>query len=636
MHQNRTILILALILMLGWGNHVTAEQSPLDLGIAALKRGDHETAAQMFRIEAEAGSAYGQYNLGVMYDNGFGVPQSDAEAVRWYRMAAEQGDATAQLKLGVMYDGGFGVPQDYAEAARWYRMAAEQGDAKAQFNLGVMYADGEGVPRNDAEAVRWFRMAAEQGDAGAQFNLGLMYRTGKGVPRNDAEAVRWYRMAAEQGVAVAQNNLGVMYRTGKGVPRNDAEAVRWYRMAAEQGHAGAQNNLGVMYRNSFGVTKNLVKAYMWTSLAAAQGNETARHNLEIDERQMTRAQIAEAQRLAAAWQPGTSTTAPSAPGAPDEQETPEGLIPVDQIDPSKIRRIPRPDAPDVLNPQQPNVSRATIRNIQAQLAALGYDPGPVDGRMGPRTRDAIKDLQRDANIEPDGIASTTLSALLDAMIAGREAVTAPAAPEGPALAGTGFFVNRQGHLLTNQHVVEDCSSLAVQLPGGQQPAALIAEDDANDLAVLSVDATQAAVAPLRRSNAELGETVLVAGYPLRGLLGDINVTAGEVSATSGVQRDRRYLQISAPVQKGNSGGPLLDASGAVVGVVVAKLNAMTMANATGDLPQNVNFAIKGALARSFLSIHAIPFTTVDARPARVQTAVATEARQHTIPVECWK
>ena len=83
-----------------------------------------------------------------MYDNGEGVPQDYAVAVRWWRLAAEQGDASAQYNLALMYDNGEGVPQDYAEAVKWYRLAAEQGIAAAQVNLGVMYANGEGVPQD--------------------------------------------------------------------------------------------------------------------------------------------------------------------------------------------------------------------------------------------------------------------------------------------------------------------------------------------------------------------------------------------------------------------------------------------------------------------------------------------------------
>ena len=88
------------------------------------------------------------------------------------RQAAERGDATAQFNLGVMYANGEGVPQDDAEAVQWYRLAAEQGHAEAQGTLGAMYATGRGVPQDDVEAVQWFRLAAEQGHASSQGALG--------------------------------------------------------------------------------------------------------------------------------------------------------------------------------------------------------------------------------------------------------------------------------------------------------------------------------------------------------------------------------------------------------------------------------------------------------------------------------
>jgi len=126
-----------------------------------------------------------------------------AEAVKLWRPLAEQGDAYAQYNLGIMYKYGRGVPQDYAEAARWYRLAADQGNARAQNNLGFMYSNGLGVAQDYAEAVRWLRLAADQGDAFAQNWLGLMYELGRGVPQDYAEAVRWYRLAADQGNSTA-------------------------------------------------------------------------------------------------------------------------------------------------------------------------------------------------------------------------------------------------------------------------------------------------------------------------------------------------------------------------------------------------------------------------------------------------
>ena len=130
---------------------------------------------------------------------------------------------------------------------------------------------------------------------------------------------------------------------------------------------------------------------------------------------------------------------------------------------------------------------------------------------------------------------------------------------------------------------------------------------------------------------------MVAGFPLRGLLAtDLNVAAGTVSALAGPADNRRLLQITAPVQPGNSGGPLLDTSGQVIGVVVGKLNALTVAKATGDIPQNVNFAIKGAVVRSFLDINGIDYEVSSSTTPLGNAAIAEQARGFTFPVECWK
>ena len=128
-----------------------------------------------------------------------GVPvQAQTPRIDALRALAEQGDAEAQRNLGIMYDNGQGVPQDYAEAARWFRLAADQGVASAQFNLGVMYDDGRGVPQDDVQAVRWYRLAADQGDARAQNELGFMYTLGEGVPQDYVQAHMWLNLAASR------------------------------------------------------------------------------------------------------------------------------------------------------------------------------------------------------------------------------------------------------------------------------------------------------------------------------------------------------------------------------------------------------------------------------------------------------
>ena len=123
---------------------------------------------------AKQGEAYAQHNLGVMYENGEGVPENDAEAVKWYRKAADQGEANAQFNLGVMYDNGDGVPENDAEAVKWYRKAADQGYVKAQHNLAYMYAMGAGVPENSIRGYVWWSMAKTQGDTDASNNLEIL------------------------------------------------------------------------------------------------------------------------------------------------------------------------------------------------------------------------------------------------------------------------------------------------------------------------------------------------------------------------------------------------------------------------------------------------------------------------------
>lgn len=211
---------------------------------------------------------------------------------------------------------------------------------------------------------------------------------------------------------------------------------------------------------------------------------------------------------------------------------------------------------------------------------------------------------------------------------------------GIASTGSGFFINTTGHLVTNLHVIDGCSSVQVVLPSGRKGVRVVAASEENDLAVLQVqDGPVPGVAVFRTHTGEtLGEDVMVAGYPLRGLLAeDLNIATGTVSALAGLGNDRRLLQMTAPVQSGNSGGPLLDETGQVIGVVASKLNALKVAEQTGDIPQNVNFAVKAALVRSLLDVHGIEYRTGQAG-ARAQSRadLARQARTFTFPVECWQ
>lgn len=162
--------------------------------------------------------------------------------------------------------------------------------------------------------------------------------------------------------------------------------------------------------------------------------------------------------------------------------------------------------------------------------------------------------------------------------------------------GTGFYVSADGAILTNEHVISACRSIRVNGADVQ----VIATDQTFDLALLGSDARLDVYATFATRSAGLNSDITVAGYPLHGLLSGLNVTRGAVTSVRGIGGDSTRMQISAPVQPGNSGGPVMNQSGEVVGVVVSKLDAGLVLEATGDIPQNINFAIRGEMAQFFL------------------------------------
>ncbi|MBS4164006.1 Uncharacterized protein PRO82_001316 [Candidatus Protochlamydia amoebophila] len=151
------------------------------------------------------------------------------------KLLADRGNVTAQHKLGLMYERGQGVPQSDQEAIKYYQLAADQGNADAQFSLGFMYKKGRGVPQSDQEAIKYYQLAADQGNANARYNLGRMYKKGRGVPQSYKKAFKCFKSVADQGDPFAQYYVGVMYKKGQGVAQSDQEANKYFKLAEDQG-----------------------------------------------------------------------------------------------------------------------------------------------------------------------------------------------------------------------------------------------------------------------------------------------------------------------------------------------------------------------------------------------------------------
>ena len=415
---------------------------------------------------------------------------------------------------------------------------------------------------------------AENGLASAHYNLGLIYvRGGRGAPQDFAQALGWFQRAAEQGHTAGQHALGLMYAQGKGTPQDFAEAVMWWRKAADQGYANAQFSLGLMYFEGQGVSQNHAEGARWFRKAAEQN--------------LVKAQTA----LGAAYVNGQG-------------------VPQDYVQAHMWLNLAA---------ARGNERAQELRN------AITESMLPADISMA---QELAREWLETPRFDPNK----------------------PFTAVPPVYTGSGFMVSREGHVLTNYHVIKGCreifrtalSATEINAQLAEEVIdttfAVLAEDAQNDLALLKHPYPPAAIAVFRTSPpVRAGEEIMVVGYPLQSILGAaVNVTSGSVSATTGPDGDPRFLQITAPVQGGNSGGPLVDMGGRVVGIVVAKLDALKVAEIIGDLPQLINFAIDVETVRQFLDANDVSYETAAGAANLTPADVAARALAFTLRIDCRK
>ncbi len=247
---------------------------------------------------ASEGSAEAEFQLGLLYEQGRGVPKSDAKALEWYQKAAALGHATAQCNIASMYQAGKGVPKDEAKATEWYQKAAAKGNARAQFRLGLQYDNGQGVPLNAAKATEWLLKAATKGyPPNALLQNWLQTASKDGRPPVDL-----FQSEFPTGKAAALFNIAVMYSQTQVVPKNEAKSLWWLHKAGSEGSTVSQRKLGGLYANGKAVQKDWVRAYAWFDLAALtkdHPNQEDRRMRDEIQKQMTPQQLAQAQKLSA-------------------------------------------------------------------------------------------------------------------------------------------------------------------------------------------------------------------------------------------------------------------------------------------------------------------------------------------------
>jgi S1-C subfamily serine protease len=389
----------------------------------------------------------------------------------------------------------------------------------------------------------------------------------------------------------------MLYDMGDGVREDDAEAARWYRRAAEQGLAVAQFDLGVMYSLGEGMRRNDTEAVRWYRLAAEQDDAAAQYNLGY--MYFSGRGVSENATEARRWYQFAAD---------------QGFALAQQM----------------LGYLYANGLGVPENDVQAYM---WYS---LSAAQGNKDASANMDFLRSRMARSEIVEAQSLAAAWrtsDPELNKTEEAPSEAM-EPTAATGTGFYVTTAGHLVTNAHVVEGCELIA--LTNGSR-LSIIAFDESSDLALLrhDEDFTSTPLTLRQGRGVRLAESVLVAGYPLAGLLSSgLNVTTGSVSALAGLGDDRRRIQITAPVQPGTSGGPVLDQSGNVVGVVVSKLDAVAVASVFGDIPQNVNFAVSLGILQALLDENGVEYQT---RPSSVPSSnadVAELAKAATVQVLC--
>jgi S1-C subfamily serine protease len=198
--------------------------------------------------------------------------------------------------------------------------------------------------------------------------------------------------------------------------------------------------------------------------------------------------------------------------------------------------------------------------------------------------------------------------------------------------GSGFFISAEGHVLTNHHVVDGCPVLGAMTADGIYGATVVAADADIDLAIIQADNKRSKQAAFANRLPEAGDDVYAIGFPLFDEFFDIKITDGIVSGLSGFDGDRRFIQMTAPIQPGNSGGPLVDAAGLVVGVIESKRKGEV---AEGVVAEGVGFAVAPEVASKFIRANGLTPKVIASEKERKVRDIMRDAKQWTVLIACF-
>lgn len=616
---------------------------------------DEAKAVVLWQTAADKGDAEAQMKLGGAYALGIGVKKDVPLAFSWFMKAAMQHDAAAELFIGKMYLEGRGTETNIASAIHWLELAMNNPTSKdivsddsvsndARLQLISIYASGNGVAEDPAKVFRLATDAADHGSVAGKLDVASAYLFGRGTNQNLLIAIRLYseviashpddkyainsqsvaaiaatsngielvtekkyqeaflllKAAAEIdtsstdsitqfAIGQARYFIGKMYSNGTAGIVDHAQAAAWWKRAADISFVSALEPLGEAYFYGKGVAQDTHEAIKYLLLAAAQGDAAAIKFLEKE--------------VDVGWHFVGNANKEATFARSSRLFSDHGLAWL------WIKTRPMADSAQSTAPSTYTQIYEGFNCGNRSFTVKSYTKYRNDGGIADTIELAESDLEW-SPVAPDSIGEVTLDyvcSLADAATPSGGKLTKKSpkqeAPEVVSL-GTGWSV-AGGFVVTNHHVVAGHRKVTMVRQDGVKLSGVVVLDDAtNDLVLIRPSDTSKLppAIPVAAHPAPAGTRVFTIGYPHPDLMGsEAKITDGLISAMTGYENDPRTYQISVPLQAGNSGGPLLNMNGEVVGITASKISAASVFEWTGDLPQNVNYAIKSAYLSVLLS-----------------------------------
>jgi len=359
------------------------------------------------------------------------------------------------------------------------------------------------------------------------------------------EAFKFFSLSAEKGDADTQYVMGEMYWQGQGVPQDYKEALKWYRLSAEQGNADAQFRLGTIYYEGLEVPKDYKEAGKWFRLSAEQENSDAQYML--------------------GWMYFEGQ------GFPKDYVLTHMWMNLAASNGNESAVKGRNIIEKRISPQQIVEAQRLVRNWKPKgRIKTAESPPPTITPQPPRTSQPPKSKN---------VAIAT---------------------------GTGFLFGSQDYIITNYHVVKGTSAVKVKFTNDEMiDATVVARDTQNDVAILKLTKSPSFQSREMKfgdsAMVRMGDKVFTIGYPHTGIMGlNPKYTEGVISAVTGIRDNPTVFQTTVPIQPGNSGGPLFNEKGEVIGLTTSSLSLLAI-ESMGAIPQSINYAVKSSFVKNTIS-----------------------------------